>query len=367
MQNATAIRPLLLLAVVAACGAVAPRHARADELPEDTNRIESLTPEQAKKLVATFPGVVITVEGDIDGSMPLPEALPLNGLKTLDAETAAALAAYDKGRLHPLLLDGLTTLSPDAAQALASFTGWRMSLNGLTELSPETAAALAGYRRQRLCLNGATALSVDTGKALARYPGSLFLDGLTTLSEDAAGSLAECDLHGLSLGGYGGKLLLLDGLASLSPDAAGKLAAFKGFWLSLKGLPTLDAATAGELAKFKGQTLRLDGLTHLDADAAQALVQIAAWDGHLPAITALEAPDSVAVAAAIATRQGRLSLPNLARISPQTLSALIVKEDVEIPPVETLELIPEPDGSLTEDVVIPEGFRIRQRARRQAR
>ena len=35
---------------------------------------------------------------------------------------------------------------------------------------------------------------------------------------------------------------------------------------------------------------------------------------------------------------------------------MIQKEDVEILLIETLELIPEPDGSVTEDFVIPEGF-----------
>ena len=34
-----------------------PARALADELPNDTNQIERLTPEQAKKLAAEFPGV----------------------------------------------------------------------------------------------------------------------------------------------------------------------------------------------------------------------------------------------------------------------------------------------------------------------
>jgi hypothetical protein len=85
-------------------------------------------------------------------------------------------------------------------------------------------------------------------------------------------------------------------------------------------------------------TILLDGLTTLDAETAKAL----------------------------ATRKGPLSLPNLKKISPQTLSALIEKNDVEIPLIETLELIPEPDGSGTEDFVIPEGFQERQK-RQQGR
>ncbi len=67
--------------------------------------------------------------------------------------------------------------------------------------------------------------------------------------------------------------------------------------------------------------------------------------------------------AALAKRKGQLSLPNLKKLSPKTLTALIEKEDVEIPLLETLELIQEPDGSPTEDFVIPEGFQEWQKAR----
>jgi hypothetical protein len=36
------------------------------------------------------------------------------------------------------------------------------------------------------------------------------------------------------------------------------------------------------------------------------------------------------------------------------------KEDVELPRIETLQIIPEPDGSPTDDFVIPEEFQLRQ-------
>jgi hypothetical protein len=79
----------------------------------------------------------------------------------------------------------------------------------------------------------------------------------------------------------------------------------------------------------------------------------------LPHITVLDSPDSVAIAKALATWKGPLSLPNLKKISPKTLSALIEKQDIDIPSIEKLELIPEPDGSPTEDFVIPERFQKR--------
>lgn len=54
-----------------------------------------------------------------------------------------------------------------------------------------------------------------------------------------------------------------------------------------------------------------------------------------------------------------LSLPNLKRSSPKNLAALLTKGDVEIPLIEALGLIAEPDGSPTEDVLLPEGFQQR--------
>jgi hypothetical protein len=61
-------------------------------------------------------------------------------------------------------------------------------------------------------------------------------------------------------------------------------------------------------------------------------------------------------AGVLAAYNGALSPPNLRTISPKTLVALLEKTDVHVPDVETLELIPEPDGSLTEDLGPPERF-----------
>ncbi len=148
--------------------------------------------------------------------------------------------------------------------------------------------------------------------------------------------------------------------------AAKALAEFKGRSLYLNGLTTLDADTAKSLAESKGWHGRLPKLTTLSPENAKALAATEKWDGDLSAVTALDSPDSVAIAQALATRKGPLSLPNLNKISPKTLSALIEKEDVEIPLIETLELIQEPDGSVTEDFVIPKDFQERQKQQRAA-
>jgi hypothetical protein len=228
------------------------------------------------------------------------------------------------------------------------------------------------------------ALPADVASALARYRGTnLHLNGLTRLKVDAARSIAGF--------GRAGSTLALKGVTSVSADVAEALATSRASRLDLDGVTTLDAAAAEAIAKFKGNGgLSLAGLTTLDTDTAKtlaefkgrcylginaqaqevffrtnpltpetALVWAALSSGQLLAVTAFESPDSVAIAKALATRKGPLSLPNLKKISPKTLSALIEKEDIDIPLIETLELIPEPDGSPTEDFVIPERFQKR--------
>ncbi|MCE2728027.1 MAG: hypothetical protein LW698_14825 [Planctomycetaceae bacterium] len=248
---------LFLIAVLASGLSPGLPRSLADALPKDTNKIESLTPEQAQKLAQEFRGADVPVEFKGVGTLWCFQCLPLNGLKSIDAELAKALAGYARG---PLLLNGLTTLSGDAAKALAQREG-ELSLNGLTTLSDEAA------------------------KALAQHKGTLYLNGLTTLSPQAARALS-----------------------------------------------------AGEK-----------------------------WNGQLPSLTAFVSPDSVAVAEALATTKGPLKLPSLKKISPKTLTALIKKKDVEIPLIESLELISEPDGSATEDFVIPEWLEERQKQQRAAR
>lgn len=70
----------------------------------------------------------------------------------------------------------------------------------------------------------------------------LVLDGIETLTVDAARALAE----------FKGRSLSLDGLQTLSPEAARALAAFAGKTLHLNGLSAISPATALALATFKG-------------------------------------------------------------------------------------------------------------------
>ena len=232
--------------------------------------------------------------------------------------------------LAAALIVALVPLSP--VRALADELP--KDTNQIERLTPEQATVLAGSTAWDGQLRNLTTLDAATAKALAEFKGhSLYLDGLTTLDAATAKVLAE----------------------------------YKGGRLELNGLTTLDADIAAALAEFKGKLLCLNRLTTLDAATAKALAGSPAWNGDLSSITAFESPDSVETAAALANRKGPISLRNLTKISPKALTALIEKEDVDIPLIETLELIQEPDGSPTEDFMIPKGFQSRQKMRQQGR
>ncbi len=305
-------------ALALTCVLLGPFLAMADEQPATTNSIESLTAEQARKLVADFNG----------------EHLNLSGLTTLNVDTAELLAEFEGDGLH---LNGLTSVDTDTARALAGLKCRRLALNGLTMLSADTAEALAEYRGDFLSLKGLTTLDARTAKAIA---GSMAWNGqlprLTTLDADTAKALAEFEGH----------RLYLNGPFTLSAGAAEALAEFKGVVVSMSLLSSL-----GQNVPLTKETSRL-----VSAMAKQPDREIS-----LEGVTHFDMVDAVEIARILATVEGQLSLPNLKQISPKTLSALIEKRNVEIPLIETLELIHEPDGTITDDFVIPEWLQRRQR------
>jgi hypothetical protein len=392
-----------LLALGRAIGFTA---AVADDQPAGTDTIESLTSEQARALVQEWPGIQYQKKLAKDSVLGLGDCLPLNALKTLDPATAQALAGWEGA----LFLDGLTKLDAETAKALGDFKGFFLSLDGLTTLDADVAKALVaaraarGRQEGRLNLNGLTALDADTAQELQGFT-ELGLEGLTTLDADTAEALAAngdalilkglttIDAETAEALAAARRDLYLDGLTTLDLDTAKSLAAFKSRRLWLVGLTTLDAGTAGALAESTCQQLGLLGLTRLNAKESEKLAgfrgdvlfletkvkkkveplrqklesfgpgnpltpetALTCKTRLLMGLTALESPDSIEIAKALAAREGQLPLPKLRRISPKALTALLQKADVEIPPLATLELIAEPDGSPTEDFVIPEGF-----------
>jgi len=335
--------------------------------------------------------------------------LELSGLKTLSADTARALS---RSKAFSGSLPSLTTLSADAAVALSTFAGnksggGKLNLFGLTTLDAEAARGLAAFRGT-LELDGLTEIDAETAAALATYAGpKLSLRGLKTLSTGAAEQLAKAkawdgrlsSLRGLSdeaataLAGFEGKGLEILPSVPFSDRAVQALAGFRGASLYLI-VPRLSDESVRALAAFKGDSLSLAGLEEPPAELARLLPEfacqklslhpweyflggrqpvtpadarlVAAYAGRLgktcvlPGIEGFETPAAVEIATMLAASPGSLSIPNLKRVSPKTLTALIEKRNIELPPVESLQLIEEPDGSFTDDFVIPENFPTRR-------
>lgn len=101
-----------------------------------------------------------------------------------------------------------TSLSVEQAEMMAKFK-WRLDLDDLTELSDDVAFALGKHRGTGINLNGLTTLSEEAANSLTKCKGNFFLNGLTTLSNSVAGALAK---HR--------NWLSLDGITSLSDEAA---------------------------------------------------------------------------------------------------------------------------------------------------
>jgi hypothetical protein len=200
-----------------------------------------------------------------------------------------------------------------------------------------------------LCLFGGSELTADVVARLAPHRHRLTIVGPCAIDDAAARGLA----------GHAGPVSV-QGIAVESPELARKLLAdpVRG---GMSGAAAMSAEVAVLVCKLPNWTGDFGSLERLSPDVAETLVAAKKWNGQLPGVTAFTAADSVAVAKALANRQGPLALPNLRKISPRTLSALIEKEDVDIPLIEALELIQEPDGSPTDDFVVPERFQSKEK------
>lgn len=308
----------------------------------------------------------------------------LDGVEELPPEVAASLTR-NVGEHGCISLSGLRTLTPEAARAVGGCKNiLSRNFPWLRSLSPEAARALAGYR----------------GNLTIHCPGGLITPKLFGLMTEAGIKPGWAVKPGE---GRDGIKFLLVGLETLTPEDVASLAAANPFNPSLGGIVRLEPETARAIvaqlprnAMYFPDLLDVPpefaGASHsnkelqigYDPETPKRLVQTAetltnevarlfvrlAESGHptvLGGITSIESLDAGQLAAILATSKAGLALRNLRRISPKTLTALLEKEDVEIPAIETLELIEEPDGSPTEDFVVPEGFTARQRLRQRDR
>jgi hypothetical protein len=358
--------------------------------------LRSLSPEAAEALAASTI-TYLELSGLTTLSVETAEALArskafngsLPGLTEISADAAAALGTFAGKKAvgnnpNTLRLSGLTTLSPEAARGLAAFRG-NLELDGLTEIDAETAATLATYAGPKLSLKGLKTISAETAEQLAkakRWNG--MLASLRSLSDEAAAALAGFEGTGLfisavplsdravrTLAGFRGSNLYLNA-PRLSDEAVRALAAFKGDRLSLAGFEEPPAALAELLPDFACKTVSLHPweyvlgrsrpVTTADARLVAAYAARLGKTCVLPGITGFETRDAVEIAKTLAASTGSLSIPNLKLVSPRTLTALIAKGNIELPPIDFIELIQEPDGSFTDDFVVPKEFP--QRGRR---
>ena len=205
------IRGGMMRFLIAACLVLSCGLCLAEDLPEDTNEIKTLTAEQAADLMANFLG----------------HQLKLNGLTSIDKDVAAELAKLEGYRY--LSLCGLTSIDKDVAQELSNFKGNELSLDGLTSIDKDVAEELAKIKGEALNLRGLTSLDKDVAQGLAKFDGWLSLNGLTSIDKDVAKELATFEGQ-----------LDLSGLISIDKDVAQELAKFKGGYLNLNGLTSIN-------------------------------------------------------------------------------------------------------------------------------
>lgn len=280
-----------------------------EELPDDTDAIQTLTVEQAQHLASQ--------DGD----------LSLNGLTAISDEVAEALSQHAGGWLR---LDGLSSVSARTAAALIrhedavtleslfELTSYELaaklapytSFENLAEISADAARALVEAEDTYFEFGGLRNLEADTARVLARLQASLSFEGLRDLPEEVAASLAMHE-----------ERLSFPGLSTISAGAASALALHKGP-LHLDGITSLSSEAAQALAKLQSE-LSLDGLTDLPAEVAKELGSHAGAL-YLNAITSL----SSEAAHSLATHAGSLDLNGLKTLSTAAAKGLAPHEEL---------------------------------------
>lgn len=227
--------------------------------------------------------------------------------------------------------DEIKSLTAGQAERWAQWYG-DLSLDGLTTLSDEAAEALSQHTGGQLSLNGLTMLSDAAAAALARHEGDVHLESLAVLTSPAlAAKLAS---HSTSLDKVTsistdaaralvqalvkentGELYLI-GLLSLSADTARELARFHGF-VDLESLPSLSDDAAEELAAHGGGYLGLHTVATLSDMAIRSLAR---HEGalYLDGLTWL----SVDAARSLARLNHNLSLGSVTSLSDEAAEAL---------------------------------------------
>ena len=150
-------RILIVASLVFGCGLCL-----AEDFPEDTSKVKSMTAEQAAKLVANTSG-------------PL---LSLDNLNSINSSVANSLGKF---RGSWLRLNSLTSIDKDTAQELAKFNG-ALYLDSLTSLDEDTAKKLAHFKGavHPSCFRS---FDKDTTRVVTQFKGAVYLYGLNSVDE----------------------------------------------------------------------------------------------------------------------------------------------------------------------------------------
>jgi hypothetical protein len=200
---------------------------------------------------------------------------------------------------------------------------------GLRRIGPDLARALARHRGP-LLLDLLTGLDAATAAALVGGPEMISFNSLRTIDADTAQALAAHD-----------GIVALNCLESLPPEVAEPLFADR-------------PAPGGD--RRPDVQLNLDLLTGLTPRLAEALVRRAGDQADtgaefsFPAVARLDSP---AVADALAATRVRLAIPVLRQASPEVLGRLRTNPLIELPALDTIELLPNSDGS-NDDFAVPD-------------
>ncbi|MFN9718360.1 MAG: hypothetical protein ACK58L_06690, partial [Planctomycetota bacterium] len=247
--------------------------------------------------------------------------LSLDHVTMIDSRVAAELS-----RTQGLLsLNGLRTIDPESAQALTSHGGLSVELNGLEEISPQVAAALArasylklnalkpgpevirelGSRSGSLQLNALKSLDVESATHLTRQRFPLSLNGVKSISTDVAKVLADSQAS-----------ISMEGLEELSADAQDEFSKHTGGW-TLRSLRSLhNTKLAQNLA---GQ--RLGVLLPKLEDISTDCLAILATSQTSVSLGLQQL--SVEQTRALSKCQSRLSLPRVRRLNKEQIEILL--------------------------------------------
>jgi hypothetical protein len=187
--------------------------------------------------------------------------LCFNSLESINAAEAKALVSGVFGAL--LSLNGLKNLEQGVAEQLSKLKPHKksigyesptLSLNGLVSITKEDAMHLASLRKfGELHLSGVKFIDESIASELAKFSGSIYLDGLSSISDDAAKEISRlghtchesCDPSDRWW-------LQLDGITKLSDVAAKHLSTFEGSDLLLRGLKDLSILGQESFSNYKG-------------------------------------------------------------------------------------------------------------------